>query len=131
LLRGALRRIAGILAVVIGLTAAVSLILGALAHASLERALADGFYVAGAVVLIGSFVLGMRGPLRAEWGDADQPPPDPGELPARRGGLMPRAIRKTTPDERTEARRNSLALFVLGIALVFIGAGFDPSRHPF
>jgi hypothetical protein len=126
LLRGALKRVAILLAVIVGLTVAVSLVLGALAHASLLRALADGFYIAGAAVLVGSLVIGMRGPMRTEWreGSGD-------ELPATRSVLLPRKIRRTTPDERTEARRNSVALFALGLALVLIGAGFDPSRHAF
>ncbi len=128
MLRGALRRIAILLAVLVCLTAAVSVVLGALAGANLLRAEADGFYIAGAAVLIGSFVLGMRGPVRAEWGGDG--PGD--ELHVRRGGgLMSRSVRRTTPAERAEARHNSLFLFALGIALILIGAGFDPSRHAF
>ena len=41
------------------------------------------------------------------------------------------SLRRTTPDERSDARRASLALFGLGIALILIGAGFDPSRSAF
>jgi len=132
LLRGALRRIAILVAVIVGLTAAASLVLGALAGANLLRALADGFYVAGAAVLIGSFALGLRGPVRADWGEGEGPE---GAIPPMRGGLFgsvfPRAVRRTTPDERTESRRNSIGLFALGIGLILIGAGFDPSRRPF
>lgn len=125
MLRSALRRLFILFAVIIGLTSATALAIGALAHASLLRALADGFYVAGVAVLIGSFVLGLRGPVRAEWGEGQ-------EETVRRGGmLMPRVIRRTTVDERTEARQNSLAFFALGLALILIGAGFDPSRRAF
>jgi len=52
-------------------------------------------------------------------------------MPPRRAGIMPRAIRRTTFDERTDARRSSLALFALGLLLILIGAGFDPSRNAF
>lgn len=126
-LLGGLRRLLVLVAVVVGLTAAVSVALGALAHASLERALADGFYVAGSAVLVGSFVTGVRGPLRADWGDVeDRPPP-----PMARGGMFARKIRKSTPEERTDARRNSLGLFGLGLLLIVIGGLVDPTRRVF
>jgi hypothetical protein len=129
-LRGAFRRIALLVAVVVGFTAVASLILGALDHADLLRALAVGFYVVGAAVLICSFVIGVRGPLRPEWGDRKD-----GELPAPRGGLaggiLPRAVRRATGDERSDSKRNSIGLFLFGIALVLIGTGFDPTRHAF
>jgi hypothetical protein len=40
-------------------------------------------------------------------------------------------IRRTTADERVEAKRSSLGLFALGVAFILIGAGFDPSRNAF
>jgi hypothetical protein len=125
LLRGALRRIAVLVAAVVGLTAVVSLVIGALDHADLLRALAVGFYVAGAGVLIGSFVIGVRGPLRPEWKEGQE-----GAMPATRG-ILPNSVRRATPDERSESKRNSFGLFLFGIALVLIGAGFDPTRHLF
>jgi hypothetical protein len=125
-----LRRLLIVFVVIFAVTAAVSVVLGALAHANLERALAVGFYAVGAAVLIGSFVFGMRGPVRGDYGAAHEemeaPIPRPGL-----GGFFPRKVRRTTADERTEARLNSIALFLLGIALILIGSGFDPSRHPF
>jgi hypothetical protein len=48
-----------------------------------------------------------------------------------RGGMFTRKIRRSTPDERTEARRNSVALFALGLVLLIIGGAFDPSRRVF
>jgi hypothetical protein len=121
MIRAAVRRILVLFGGVVGATAAVSLVLGALAHASLLRALAVGFYVVAAAILVGSFVFGVRGPLRPDWGPADQP----------RRGILPRAVRRATADERVESKRNSLALFAFGIVLVFIGAAIDPTRHPF
>jgi hypothetical protein len=120
--RSALRRLFVLLAVIFVLTSAVSLAVGALAHANLARAIADGFYVVGSAVLVGSFVLGVRGPLRADWGETGDRP---------RVGVLPRTVRRSTPEERTEAKQNSLALFALGLVLLLIGGGFDPTRRLF
>lgn len=130
MLRSGLRRLLILFVVIFALTSAVSLVLGALAHSNLERALAVGFYVAGAAVLVGSFVLGLRGPLRGDWGD-EQNADATAQMPRGFGALIPMAIRRTTSDERTDARRSSLALFGLGVALILIGAGFDPARSAF
>lgn len=126
MLGSGLRRIFAMLVVVAALTAAVSVALGALAHANLERALADGFYIVGVAILVGSFVLGVRGPLRSDWGDVGDEP-RPGML----GGGLRRRVRTSTPEERVEARRNSLALFGLGIVFVVIGGLVDPTRRVF
>jgi hypothetical protein len=139
LIRGALKRLAIFVVVVVGLTVSASLVLGALDHANLLRALAIGFYVVGVAVLLGSFLLGLRGPMRPDYGEDQDETGMPGGAHTIRGGgmmggiggLMPRSIRRTTPEERVESRRNSLALFALGIALVLVGAGFDPTRRPF
>jgi hypothetical protein len=131
-LRSGLRRLFIVFVVIFALTSAVSLALGALAHANLERALAVGFYVAGAAVLVGSFVLGLRGPLRSDWGEGEEAEMQAvGPRPTGFGAFMPGAIRRTTSDERSDARRTSLALFGLGVALILIGAGFDPARSAF
>ena len=124
MVRSGLRRLSILFVAIFALTSAVSLAIGALAHESLAHALAVGFYVAGAAVLIASFILGLRGPLRAEWGEEE------GERPLR-ATFVPRAIRRTSLDERTDARRTSFALFLVGLALILIGAGFDPSRNAF
>jgi hypothetical protein len=127
-LRSGLRRLLILFVAIFALTSAVSVVLGALAHANLQRALAVGFYVAGAAVLVGSFVLGLRGPLRGDWGEEQGAT---AQMPRGLGGLIPLAIRRTTSDERSDARRTSLALFGLGVALILIGAGFDPARSAF
>jgi len=126
-LRGALRRIAAILAVLVGGTAAISVALGALAGKSLLHSLAVGFYLAGAGTLFGSLALGSRGPMRVDRSFDE-------DVLGERHALRPfgrRTLRKATPEERVEARRASLGLFVLGLALILLGTAFDPSRHAF
>ena len=132
MLRGALRRIAAIVAVLVGGTAAISVALGALAGRSLLDSLAVGFYLAGAGVLFGSLALGSRGPMRADRSsDEEQPVFTASPL---LGGLRPlgrRSLRKATPEERSESRRSALGLFALGLLLILLGAAFDPSRRAF
>ncbi|HKC19408.1 MAG TPA: hypothetical protein VKE27_07210 [Candidatus Dormibacteraeota bacterium] len=134
MIRSGLRRLAIAFGVIFALTSVISLIIGAIAHANLQRAVAIGFYIAGAGVLVGCFIFGLKGPVRADYGSGDNP-----ELPLgaaqpgvpMRSVLMPRSIRRSTPEERVESKRNALALFALGIVLIFIAAAFDPRRHAF
>jgi hypothetical protein len=129
-LRGALRRIAAIVAVLVGGTAVISVALGALAGKSLLHSLAVGYYLAGAGVLLCSLALGSRGPMRSdrsyEEDDIAVVPTPTGLRPLRR-----RSFRKATPEERTESRRASLGLFALGLLLILLGTAFDPSRRAF
>lgn len=121
MLRSALPRILALVGGLFALTIVVSLLFGALAGSNLLRAIATGFYVVGVAVLIGSFAMGIRGPMRADWGEE-----------GRRGFMpMPRGVRRRTEEERFESKRNSVALFLLGMAFLLIGIGFDPSRHLF
>jgi hypothetical protein len=122
--RAALPRILALLAIVVGGTAAVSATIGALAGRGIEHSLAAGFYVVGAAVLVASFVLGSRGPWRSDV-MAQEP-----ELAAYRTRTR-RRRRKATPEERAESKRISFGLFVLGIAIVLLGALVDPSRRAF
>lgn len=133
MLRGALRRIAVIIGALVGGTAAIAVTLGALAGTSLLHALAVGYYLAGAGVLLGSLALGSRGPMRAER-SLDDEEGRPAFTASPFGGLRPlgrRNVRKATPEERSESRRSSLGLFVLGLLLVLLGTAFDPSRRAF
>lgn len=120
MLLAALRRIVVIVVVVCGVTAGASLVLGALAGDDLGRSVAVGFYLAGAAVLVGSFIFGLRGPVRRQYPEGEQ----------RKGLLppLPTGIRKATHLERTESRRSSLLLFAFGILLVVIGAAVDPTH---
>ena len=131
MLRSALRRIAVLVAVLVGGTAAISALIGAIAGKSLLHSLAVGYYLAGVGVLLCCLALGSRGPMRVDR-SADEESTD--FLPTPTGLLRPfgrRSFRKATPEERSESRRSSLGLFLLGVMLLLIGAGFDPSRRLF
>lgn len=132
MLRGALRRIAAVVAVLVGGTAAISVVLGALADKSLSHSLAVGFYLVGAGVLFVSLALGSRGPMRADRSvEEDRPVALGGSMGLPRLPLGRRSLRKASPEERSESRRASLGLFVLGLLLVLLGTAFDPTRHAF
>lgn len=119
-MRAAARRIALVFGSVVGVTTVISAAIGVLVGASLARALATGFYAAGALALIGTFVFGSRGPLRPVFRDAQG------------GGFLGgRGLRKATPDERTETASTAILLFTLGIALIAIGAVIDPERRAY
>ena len=133
MIRSGLRRLAIIFGVIFALTSIVSLIIGVLVHASLERSIAIGFYIAGSGVLVGCFIFGLKGPVRADYGTSEHPEQPLGGQPSvpTRSILLPRSIRRATPEERAESKRNSVALFVLGIVLIVIAAAFDPRRRAF
>lgn len=137
MVRAGLRRLLVLFLFVLGGVAVIAATLGALAGASVPHAISIGYYIAGCGSLIMSFAIGSRGPTRAE--------PDPdgenedyrpsamtvlGGVP-RGGRIGRRPRRKATPEERREARLASLGLFVFGIALLLLGAAFDPAKHVF
>lgn len=97
----------------------ISLLFGLAAGSSARRALSVGFYIAGAALLSGTLIMGIRGPLRPEWRD--------GETMGR--FLGPRGVRKATPDERSQARSSSLFLFGLGVVMLGIAIVLDPVHH--
>jgi hypothetical protein len=116
----AARRLSLIFSAVLGSTVVLSLLLGLAAGKSLSRSVAIGLYVAGAVALLGCFVMGARGPLRGT-GSAGESAP---LLGAKR-------VRRATSDERTEASRTAILLFALGLVLVVIGSVIDPAHKAF
>jgi len=119
-LRRAARRIALICAAIVVATVAVSVLLGLAAGGSLQRAVAVGFYVAGAVLLVGCFVVGARGPLRGVSRSGETVP-----LLAARG------VRRATSDERLEASRVAILLFFLGLLQIVLGGLVDPTHRMF
>jgi hypothetical protein len=127
--KAALGRIALIVVSVVGATAAISVSLGAIAHRDLARSIAVGYYVVGACALIGSLAFGLRGPVRRDRDPGDDDRPSAQSLFF--GGAFlgaRRTVRRTTPEERSESRRNSVLFFVFGVLLVALGAGIDPTR---
>jgi len=119
-LREAARRIAVLSGVVVGVTVLASALLGLASGGSIQRAIAVGFYVAGAVLLAGCFVTGVRGPLRGVSKSGDTA-----------SALGARRVRRATPDERTEMTRTSILLFFLGMFQIVLGGLFDPTRSLF
>ena len=73
------------------------------------------------MALLGCFVMGARGPLRGTGasGESTPAPRRPGRCAGRRS------------DERTEATRTAILLFVLGLVLVVIGSVIDPAHKTF
>jgi hypothetical protein len=110
----ALRRF-GLLLVAVGCSAALlGLILGALAAASIERAMAISFYIFGVTLLIVAFASASRGPVRP-----------------RGAGQQLRyaqAVRWASRTELEETINLSAVLTALGLVLIVIGIAID-SRH--
>jgi hypothetical protein len=121
MLLAALRRLAFLVLLSVGLTAAMSLLFGALAGASLERALALGFYLVGCFLLVSGFFVGNRGPARVKSESAG-----PAMLPFPMFGA--RQLRWATHGEQYETITSSAVFISLGVILIIIGALVD-SRH--
>ena len=115
-LRAAGRRLVLIFGVIAGGTAALGALVSVAAGTGMRRSLSVSFYIAGAALLVGSFIMGARGPLRPEWRD-DQ---------SLSRFLAPRGLRRANDDEISSSHRSSLLLFGLGLALIGIGVGLDP-----
>lgn len=100
-------------------TIVVSLLIGVLAgHPG--RSMSLGLYIVGSVLLIGSFLLGNRGPFRAVFGDE------------RRLGLFaPRGLRRASSDDRSQSIRSSVFLFAIGFGLIVLGTLLDPAHKAF
>jgi len=117
-LLGALRRIALMYVGVGGLTVVLSLAFGAVSGAPLARSIAIGLYLIGAVILIFGFFVGNRGPWRHEHGE---------------GGfsILPRGIRRATPEERKETMSLPVLFIVLGFGLIILGVLSDSAHKLF
>jgi hypothetical protein len=111
-MRAALRRLGILFGTLAGGTAAIALLIGVPAGASLSRALSLGWYAVGSVLLIGGFFVGNRGPARPQ-----------GEGWALFS--MRRWVRWATPDEQRESISLSALLVILGFVLIVLGAIAD------
>jgi hypothetical protein len=131
MLAAALRRLTYISSVAIGVTIAVSLLIGLLIGSGADRALTLGFYFVGSFLLISGFFVGNRGPVRVKSEDHGEEgvasaSPAPMILPIP--GFSGRKLRWASQGEQNETINNSAIFIVLGLLLVFIGVAFD-SKH--
>jgi hypothetical protein len=122
MLVAALRRLAFVLVLALGVTAVLSLLLGLLIGASVNRALTLGFYLGGSFLLIVGFFVGNRGPARVKGEDTVGPTMLP--IP----GAGSRRLRWATLGEQNETINNSAVFISLGLILVALGAVID-TRH--
>ena len=120
MLLAGLRRLATIAGALLAATVVLSLLLGLAAGAGAERSISVGLYILGALLLVGCFIFGVRGPLRGVSSTGEPT----SVLGARR-------LRTATPEERGETTRIALLLFALGIAIVVIGSAIDPVHRAF
>jgi len=122
MLVAALRRLAFVTVLAVGVTVVLSLILGLLAGSSVNRSLTLGFYLVGCFLLVVGFFVGNRGPARVKGEDTVGPTmlPVPGA-----GG---RRLRWATLSEQNETIGNSAIFISLGLILIVLGAAID-TRH--
>jgi hypothetical protein len=111
MLLAAARRFGILLGIVSAAALVVGVLLGLLAGSSLNRSISLAFYGAGAFLVAGGFVLGIRGPYRAE--------SDGGTV------RVGRRLRSVTAEEARESVNITVLLVVLGIVLLAVGAAVD------
>ncbi len=122
MVRAALRRLAVAVLLSVGVTAAVSLVIGVVVGSSVDRSLVLGFYLMGCFLMVAGFFLGNRGPARVK--------SESGRPVATPFGVLSgdRMLRWATLGEQEEAINTSAVLVGLGIMLVVIGVLLD-GRH--
>ena len=106
------------------MTAALSLVIGLLIGASLDRSLVLGFYLMGCFLMLAGFFVGNRGPTRVK---SESPAASATPFGVFSGE---RRLRWATLREQEESINSSAVFVGLGIFLVLIGALLD-SRHSF
>jgi hypothetical protein len=122
MLVAALRRLAFVTVLALGVTVVLSLLLGLLIGSSVNRALTLGFYLGGCFLLVVGFFVGNRGPARIKGEDTV----GPAMLPVP--GTGARRLRWATLTEQNETINNSAVFISLGLLLVALGAIID-TRH--
>jgi hypothetical protein len=100
-------------------TTVLSLALGTLAGASVDRSVSLGFYLVGSFLLVSGFFVGNRGPLRMKDPDAAVSP-----LPF----WGSRVVRWASPEEQSQTISLSAVFVALGFVLILIGIAVD-SRY--
>jgi hypothetical protein len=124
LLVPALRRLAFAVLLSVAVTAVLSLALGLLVGASLDRSLVLGFYLMGCFLMLAGFFVGNRGPTRVK---SESPAASATPFGVFSGD---RRLRWATLSEQHESINSSAVFVGLGSVLVIIGALLD-SRHSF
>ena len=131
----ALRRLASISVIAIGVTVAVSLFIGLLIGSGVARALTLGFYFVGSFLLISGFFVGNRGPVRIKHEEREEPGSVANATAASTifpiPGFSGRRMRWASQGEQNETINNSAIFIVLGLLLVFIGVAFDSNHSLF
>lgn len=117
----AIRRLVVLVVLCSALTLVVSVPLGLLADASLDRAVSLGFYGLGCFLMVSGFFVGNRGPARVKSETA-------GSTMLPIPGFSNRRVRWATLDEQNETINNSAVFIILGLILVLIGVVVD-SHH--
>lgn len=117
----AIRRLVVLVVLCSALTLVVSVPLGLLADASLDRAVSLGFYGLGCFLMVSGFFVGNRGPARVKSETA-------GSTMLPIPGFGNRRLRWATLDEQNETINNSAVFIILGLILVLIGVVVD-SHH--
>lgn len=109
------RRFFLILAGLAAVTAALTLLLAALAGWDADRAVSVGFDLVGVFFLVAGFFVGNRGPVRLK---GEESVPLYGQ----------RRMRWATPSEREEALSDSAVFVAVGMAMILLGIAVD-SRY--
>lgn len=114
-----MRRLAGLVGGVAGVTTVLSLVFGVLLGAELRRALAVGFYVSGCILVVVGFFFGVRPPVRTT---GEGPPASfLGSLAAGGG-----TARWATADDLKDSLSASAVFVFLGLLMIAIGVLVDP-----
>jgi hypothetical protein len=117
----AARRTLLLLAAIGAITLAGSVLAALVLDVDYARAIATGFYVVGAFVVIVGFLSGARGPLRPK-----SDPEDRDAVSAMFGfGVSSRGVRAATEEERADAVGTAGLFVILGLALIAIGVIAD------
>jgi hypothetical protein len=110
-----------LVAVVFGLTALGSVLVGLLAGASLARSISLGFYLVGSLLVVLGVFSGIRGPFRPR-GRVDEERPFAGSFGL---GIFGSGARVATAEERVDARATSWLFLLIGIGLILAGTVVD------
>lgn len=114
-LRAGLARFLTILAAIAAVSAAAASLVGLANGSSVPRAIAIGWYCAGAFALFVGFVASSRGPTR----DAESG----GWAPV---SLRARSLRWASRTEQEESLNLAAILVAIGVVLIVLGVGIDP-----